>query len=123
MIEVNIARNSVNFDALNDEIRATFGSATIGISTSGREVIVHLADDATPAQVAQARRIVEQHDATKLSARQQADAERKARLAQLRKDDAALDSEGLGANQADLRKLARKVLRLEAEIEALRKGE
>jgi hypothetical protein len=109
---------------LDEELRAALAGLTSGISANGSEVIVHLDDSATPAQIAQARRIVEQHDASKRSPAQQERADRAAKLEQLRRDKgAALDGERLPNTAEGFRQLARKLAWLEQEIEALRKGE
>jgi hypothetical protein len=124
MANIGINRASVNAANLDEELRSALGAAVFGISADGREVIVHLADSATQAQIAQARRIVEQHDASKLTPAQQERADRATKLEQMRRDKgAALDGERVPNSAEGFRQLARKLAWLEQEIEALRKGE
>jgi multidrug resistance efflux pump len=123
-MEISITKSTMNMDFLDSELRAALGALTSGVSARKGQVIVHLDDSATPAQIAQARRIVEQHDASKLSPTQQERADRAAKLEQMRRDKgAALDGERLPNTAEGFRQLARKLAWLEQEIEALRKGE
>lgn len=122
MQNIQIERPGINISALDQDVRAALGSAVFGVSTSGRFVIVHLDDKATSAQVNQVRQIVQSHDPSKLTPAQREENDRKARLEQLRQIDQPLDADGIGTAAADIRRLARKVSLLEAEIAALQKG-
>jgi len=121
MMTVTMQRTAINMEVLDEAIRQSVGSA--GITWDGEEVTVYLADDATPAQVTQARRIVDQHDPSRLSTRQQAALERKERLETLRADNAEFIDESAYTDESEtVQKLAHRVAWLEQEILALRQG-
>lgn len=121
MIEKSVARQSVNFELLDSEIRKIEGLEVIGVSFNGQEVIAHLGDSATDQQIAQVVSIVGQHDATQLTERQQAEAARNARLKTLRTENTAmLDETQFDEATADVRQLAGKISWLELEILSLR---
>jgi hypothetical protein len=122
-MDITIARNDVNDEGLNEEVRAAFGNLTSGISTGPYGVIVHLDDRVTPAQIAQAKAIVENHDPAVLSPRQQAEAQRQQRLASLRTGRGAeLDPATYSGEAAPIQTLADKIAWLEQEVLDLRGG-
>jgi hypothetical protein len=70
MPDVVVARFDLNIIALDATIRATFGAQTTGLSTGPSGVTIHLTDDVTPAQIAQAEQIVLDHDPAVLTPEQ-----------------------------------------------------
>jgi hypothetical protein len=121
MQDITIAQKPVNIEALDADLRAALGSTVAGISTGPYGVEVHLSDDATPTQLNQARSIVQAHDATKLSAQQQAEVQREAQLEQARQDNAtSLNVSDYSGQNALIQKLAQKIAWLEQEIADLR---
>jgi hypothetical protein len=124
MKELVIARDAVNLEALDADLRAALGGATSGLSFRAGQVTVHLADTATDAQINQARAIAQAHDPSKPTPAQQAAASRRARLAQLRGDYGAdLDLTNFNGQGVLIRLLAGKIAWLEQEIASLRAGE
>lgn len=123
LIEIPIAPN---LDRLNEELAATLGDAGegrlwYGVSSTGREVIVHLADTATAEQSAVIRSVVQRHDATQLTAHQQAEQTRKALLEVMRTaNTTALDEAAFASTPDHVQTLARKIAWLEQEVIALR---
>jgi len=122
MMSFEMEMTDVNVEVLDADLRNALPSAA-GIRWDGREVTVYLADDATPAQVMQARRIAEQHDPQRLSATQQEAARRQERMASLREQNAVLlDEAEYTEAPGNIQALARRVVWLEQEILALRQG-
>ena len=121
MIDIIIARASVNVEALDEQLRAALGAVTSGFSLASGSVILHLADKATPAQIDQARAIVTGHDPAALTPSQQAALSRRQKLDQARRDYGAaeIDLTIFAANPL-LQSLAQKIAWLEREIAALR---
>jgi hypothetical protein len=64
MKNIKIERQNINIAALDATIRAAFGEQVSGISTGPYGVMIHMADDVTPAQIEQTRQIVADHDET-----------------------------------------------------------
>lgn len=124
MLEINLEREPVNVEALDNGLRAGLGSVFIGVSTADKRVTVFLSDAATPAQQKQARTLVSTHDPSQLTPRQQAEALRKQKLAQTRRDYGAadLDASAYDAQPALVRALAQKLAWLEQELLELRSG-
>jgi hypothetical protein len=122
MIEVNVTRASVNIEALDEQLRTTFGALTSGFSISSGQVIVYLGNQATPAQVNQARTIVTNHDPSLLTTAQQAALMQRQKLDQARRDYAASETDLTPYVGKDplLVTLAQKIVWLEREIAALR---
>jgi hypothetical protein len=125
MQNITIEKALVNTEALDAALRTALGAAVSGISYTRSVVTVHLADDATPEQVNQASTIVLTHDPAQLTAEQQAELDRRSRLAQARQDwgAAELDLAGYGGQAAPIQQLAQKIVLLEREIGELRKGQ
>ncbi|MEO8609959.1 MAG: hypothetical protein ABI690_18845 [Chloroflexota bacterium] len=122
MIEVTVNRAAVNIEALDEQLRTAFGSATSGFSIGAGQVTVYLADNATPTQVDQARAIVISHDPSALTVAQQAALISRQKLDQARRDyDAAeIDLTPYAGKDPLLVALAQKIVWLEREIVSLR---
>jgi hypothetical protein len=122
MIEVTVNRAAVNIEALDEQLRATFGALTSGFSIGQGQVIVYLDNKATPAQVIQARAIVAGHDPSALTVAQQAALVRRQKLDQARRDFATSETDLTPYVGKDplLVTLAQKIVWLEREIAALR---
>ncbi len=123
MLNLVLPIKVINAVSLDEQFRRIAGSALLGMASDARNLTLYFD---SPIDAATAQRITDayaSHDPSQLTTEQIAEKQRIERLAQLRQADATLDADGLALNQADVRRLARKVLRLEAEIEALRKGE
>jgi hypothetical protein len=119
MNDIVVQKASINPEALDADLRTAFGAAVSGISYSGGKVVVHMDDTATPTQVQQAQQIVGSHDASRLTAAQQAAVNRQQALAQLRETADAVTlrtTDFSGAQQG----LAQKVMWLEQEVRELR---
>jgi hypothetical protein len=124
MITITIQRGAVNIEALDAEVRAALGALTSGIGITLNGVQVYLVDTATPAQIAQARALLQAHDPARQTPAQQAAAARKAKLDGLRQDvgNNDLDLTPYNGQAAVIRVLAQKIAWLEQEIAALRAG-
>jgi hypothetical protein len=122
MIDIIVGRASVNIAALDAQLRAALGIITSGFSAGNGQVVVHLLETATPAQVDQARAIVIAHDPTALTTAQQAALARRQKLDQSRRDSGAseIDLSLYTGKDPLLDALARKVAWLEREIADLR---
>ena len=115
--------SGVNLEALDASLRAALGATVKGISLRRAQVIVHLATDASPQQVASARSLVQRHDPHQLSQKQQ---EQKQRAQQIK----AAHADALAARQAaadgdvseQVALLARRIDWLEKALEALAAG-
>lgn len=77
-----IEREHINAEALDHNLRDTFGSAIYGLSFSKGKVAVHFVDSPTPEQKEQAETLVQSHDANALSPTQQAAQDRESGAAQ-----------------------------------------
>jgi len=110
----------VNVEALDAALRAALGAAVIGVSAAADGVRIHLRAETGPDAAAQARSIAVKHDPQALSQRQQAERARGEQLAAARReaDDSPLDPDAFA--DARVRALARRVVWLALEIEALR---
>jgi hypothetical protein len=114
----------VNVAALDAALRSALGAEIYGLVADGQRVTLCLADSVKPAQVHQARRLVETHDPAQLTPEQQAAADRAAKLQQSRDEAGAgeLRLADFDGQDALLNLLARKVLWLEREVRVLRQG-
>lgn len=110
----------VNVEALDAALRAALGATVIGVSAAADGVRIHLRAETGPDAAAQARSIAVKHDPQALSQRQQAERARREQLAAARReaDDSPLDPDAFA--DARVRALARRVVWLALEIEALR---
>ena len=122
MIEVSIQRGSVNVEALDAELRAALGGITSGLSLTPGQVIVHLVDKATPADIETARAVVLAHDPSVLTPEQQAELAQRQKLDQARRDygTSEIDLSTYSGKDPLLTALAEKIAWLEREITALR---
>lgn len=121
MKTLTIARNTVNIEALDEALRSMLGAEYSGLSTRPGEVLVYLEDSAATAQAQQAEQMVIDHDASILSASQQARIDNEAALQQARLDNAdALNLSAYDSAAAEVQALAQRIAWLEAEIRDLR---
>ncbi|MBL8156142.1 MAG: hypothetical protein JNM70_18325 [Anaerolineae bacterium] len=97
---------------------------SLALDCDGQRVTLCLADSVKPAQVNQARRLVETHDPAQLTPDQQAAADRAIKLQQSRGEAGAdeLRLADFDGKDVLLIQLARKILWLEREVRALRSG-
>lgn len=114
-------KRPVNREALDAELRTAIGEGLIGISTGPSGVVIHVADSVSPQTV---QTVVNAHDPSRLTPKQQAEIDRKNKLDQARRDygSAELDLASYGSQNAIIQKLAQKILWLEREIADLRGG-
>jgi hypothetical protein len=122
MIEVTVQRTSVNIEALDAQLRAALGHLTSGVSVSAGQVIVHLAETATPAHIETARAVAVAHDPAVLTPAQQTALQDRHKLEQARRDFGAseLDLSTYQGKDPLLTLLAQKIAWLERELAALR---
>lgn len=85
MVELTYEKSPVNTAKLHEELAAALGEQFGGISTGKGKVRVHIQEDMPQAKQDLIASIVAAHDASKLSAAQQADADRAAQLEALSK--------------------------------------
>ncbi|MEQ8673205.1 MAG: hypothetical protein RLP44_28040 [Aggregatilineales bacterium] len=121
MIDLIIARQTINSDALDAELRSALAEKVLGISSNGANVTVHLDDTATEADLLQAESLVIAHDPAQLTPRQQRIETRRDQL------DTDRDANTVPLNLDDyllqlplIRRLAQKIAWLEREIRDLR---
>ncbi len=114
----------VNPEALDASLRAALGATVKGISLRRGQVIVHLAADASPQQVASARSLVQRHDPQQLSQKQQAQKQREQQIKAAHTD--ALAARKAATGNADINEqvalLTRRIDWLEKSLEALAAG-
>lgn len=115
---------AANVPGLDHDLRAALTTRFYGLTYDGKHVTLVLDDSVTPDQVRQAQTLVATHDPARLTPDQQAAVLNAAKLDQARKDYAAaeLDLNPYQGKDTLLEKLAQKVLWLERELNALRKG-
>jgi len=85
LIELAYENSAVNPALLHEELEAALGNKLAGISTGQGKVRVHVLDTIQDAERALIEPIVQAHDAKKLTARQQAEADQAAKREALRK--------------------------------------
>ena len=116
--------SGVNLEALDASLRAALGATVAGISLRRAQIIVHLAADASPAQVASARSLVQRHDPLQLSQKQKAQKQREQQIKAAHEN--ALAARQATAGDADLNEqvalLTRRIDWLEKMLEALAAG-
>lgn len=124
MKTISIELTAANVLSLDYDLRAALTTRFFGLTYDGKQVTLVLDDTVTPEQVRQAQTIVATHDPARLTPDQQAAVLDAAKLDQARKDYAAaeLDLSPYQGKDALLEKLAQKILWLERELNALRKG-
>ena len=114
----------VNPEALDASLRAALGATVKGISLRRGQVIVHLAADASPQQVASARSLVLRHDPQQLSEKQQEQKQREQQIKAAHTD--ALAARQAATGNADINEqvalLTRRIDWLEKSLEALATG-
>jgi hypothetical protein len=128
MREIQVKREIVNVEALNEALKDALGDVILGISAGPDGVIAYLADDATAEQSALAQKLIEQHDPTVLTPEQHVKLEQIQQLEQVRAlgetNPLPVDGEGYktvaGLTDEALLRMAQKVAWLEREIAATR---
>ena len=114
----------VNPEALDASLRAALGATVKGISLRRGQVIVHLAAEASPQQVASARSLVQRHDPQQLSQEQQEQKQREQQIKAAHEDALAARQSATGG--ADISEqvalLTRRIDWLEKALEALAAG-
>lgn len=85
IIDLVYGKASVNPALLHEELAAALGEKFVGLSTGQGQVRVHIWSDTPKVVQSQIEPIVQAHDASKLMAAQQAEADRAAKLAALKK--------------------------------------
>jgi hypothetical protein len=76
---------AVNLAKLHEELAAALGEKFVGVSTGRGQVRVHIWSDTPKALQSQIEPIIQAHDASKLTAAQQAEVDRAAKLEALKK--------------------------------------
>ncbi len=116
--------SGVNLEALDASLRAALGATVAGISLRGAQVIVHLAADASPQQVASARSLVQRHDPLQLSTKQQEDKQREQQIKTAHEDALAARKQTVEASDVSgqIALLTRRIDWLEKMLEALAAG-
>ena len=115
--------SGVNLEALDASLRQALGAAVAGISLRRGQVIVHLAADVSPQQVASARSLVQRHDPLQLSTKQQEDKQREAQIKAAHADAlAARQAAADGDVSEQIALLTRRIDWLEKMLEALAAG-
>ena len=116
--------SGVNLEALDASLRQALGATVKGISLRRGQVIVHLATDASPQQVASARSLVQRHDPQQLSQEQQEQKQREQQIKAAHED--ALAARQAATGGADINEqvalLTRRIDWLEKMLEALAAG-
>ncbi len=116
--------SGVNLEALDASLRQALGATVAGISLRRAQVIVHLAADASPQQVASARSLVQRHDPQLLSQKQQEQKQREQQIKAAHED--ALAARQTATGDADVSEqialLTRRIDWLEKMLEALTAG-
>jgi hypothetical protein len=122
-IELKLNRESVNLEALQEELSAIAGE-TVPVRFAAGEVSTSLPDALREPQVNQARRAILNHDPDKLTSRQQAARDRLQKREQARRDLKGVDLDLSAYDDKDplLTVLARKVAWLERELALLTEG-
>ena len=117
-----MTRDATNVEALDTTLRAALGSPFSGISTHAGIVTVHLADEVSQEQIAQAQLIVETHDPALLTADQRASNDQQQALTAARNANITpLNGDDYTTESALIQQLAHKIAWLEQEITDLRR--
>lgn len=116
MQNISVDRTQVNVELLDAELKNALGVLVKGISTGRGQVIVHIDDDATDADIDHVEQIVIDHDETGLTADQQKQQQRATDIAAGRQIyDVPLDEKSI-----TLEGLALRIKWLEEELRDLR---
>jgi len=108
----------VNVRLLDEQLGASFGVRYEGLTTRPGMVVVLLTTEPTPTDETTARAVLGAHDARELSAAERRVADRQTTLAALEAADEPVSLADFAGATPALRKLARKVLLLEAQLRA-----
>ncbi len=115
--------SGVNLEALDASLRQALGATVAGISLRRAQVIVHLATDASPQQVASARSLVQRHDPLQLSTKQQEQKQREQQIKAAHADALAARKAATGGDVSEqIALLTRRIDWLEKALEALAAG-
>ena len=115
--------SGVNLEALDASLRQALGATVAGISLRRAQVIVHLAADASPQQVASARSLVQRHDPQQLSEKQQEQKQREQQIKAAHADALAARKAATGGDiNEQVALLTRRIDWLEKMLEALAAG-
>jgi hypothetical protein len=112
----------LNTPVLVESLRDALGAALRGLQTEPGRVRVVLAEDVAAGQVDTVRAVLAAHDPNAESTLDAERRTRRARLIALRAADTPLDVADFAGQPELTRRLARKVLLLEARLEALSRG-
>ena len=116
--------SGVNLEALDASLRQALGATVAGISLRRAQVIVHLAAEASPQQVASARSLVQRHDPQQLSEKQQEQKQREQQIKAAHADALAARKAATGGDVSEqIALLTRRIDWLEKALEALAAGE
>jgi hypothetical protein len=85
VVDLVYEKSPVNLEGLNEELAAAMGEKFAGVSAGPSGLRVHIQDDMPQSAQEQIGALVAAHDATKLTAAQQAEVNREAALDALRK--------------------------------------
>jgi hypothetical protein len=116
MQDISIDREQVNVELLDSELKAALPGLVHGISSGRGKVVVHLDNDATNVQIANATQIVFGHDENRLTADQQKKLQREIDIAAGR----IAHDEPFDTKTITLEELATRIAWLEQEIRDLR---
>ncbi|MCA0456133.1 MAG: hypothetical protein LCI00_19300 [Chloroflexi bacterium] len=114
---------TANIEALDQALKTALTEAIcFGVAADKNGYAIVLDDKATAAQVNQALAIAAAHDPNVLTAKQQAEVTRAAKLEQMRRDYTAVDFDlsAYGSQPALIQKMAQKIAWMEQEINQLR---
>lgn len=119
MKAVTMLRSVINENALHEELLAELGIDYIGLSTTPKEIMIHLADDAASDAVLLAQIIVKSHDPQRLTEKQLLEREREQEIARLESEfPSVLDSNQFSGESSLILELAERLRRLELLMEA-----
>lgn len=107
---------TVNDERLHEQLAEELGAAFGGLTTSQDTIRVHLHRPQQPGDLEAVHGVLLRHDPTEPSRRQQAARAAAAQLHRLRRDDVMLGDDDLSALSPPVKRLARKLMRLEAEL-------
>lgn len=121
MQDISFEAKNINPVLLDETIRQELGERAFGVSQTANEIVIHLSDEANARDLAQVYKIVEAHDATQLTNRQQEQRDRRQALKHLREENSGLfDLNIVGNERGAIRQIAKRLAQLELEIMAMR---
>lgn len=119
MENIVIERQGINVEALDETLRSTLGEQFRGLSASRGQVVLHMEDGIDQAGISQAMDLVNTHDPTVLTAKQQMEADMESQRVQYA---AELDVDAPENQSADpvVNTILERLVWLEREIRDLR---